>query len=268
METDLSVQSVVPPPASSDGTTPNNLTAIRLYAWAIVGGMLPVLFNYYQYGTSTASPQDSPYFLYYFLWLGAGIVMALIAVQLTPPETRKQALMAGISAPALLGGLMTNNQLNSHKQDSDLLHAWGREQEFVVPSNAPIFSAPALVGRGKAQAATTTGLHGTITGTDKLKTAITGLHPRVWFVLVASTMDQATAQREAKKLYAYGVDARIIQPYQGSKYYGVAVGSWLEREEAKTIVEDARKRINQDAYVWRYPRGADKLPEVRPPGDS
>lgn len=272
-----------PLPPRSVRTT---LASSSLYGWAIIGGFLPIMLNCFQQGAGAMPAAiEEMATTFYLFWLCLGAFLSAVAAHLSAPKTALQAVLIGISAPAFLGGMVSNNKVASNKADSAVTQKNGKAdlQELALPKEKPRGSPPvtlrhelsgvagpwllSVLGIKDAQAQPSSpllGRHEDMTKTDELKAAVTGVNAKGWFVIVASTKNQATAQSEAQELNKRGIDTRIFEPYGNNPYYGVAVGSFLERDDAQEVVASAKQKINPDAYLWRYPNGGPK-PVIKMP---
>jgi hypothetical protein len=259
--------------------------AYVLYLWAIVGGLLPSVLNRYLEGAEAYQQTLLQFTSISFLcWLLAGTVFSLLAAHISSPKTLIQAILIGMSAPALLGGMVANQRVNTESSVTRLLEKGGQNQLRELPPAAsvpagarPTADRPVPAGAGLSWAsllmapayAAEQDVPLTKHGGSPSEGVLSNVLPDQggnWYVFVASSQDEQVATDAAVKLRRKGVDARVLQPSGSNPYYGVAVGSNLKPQDAEKVLDSAQSRINPGAYVWKAPSNGPAPVLVAPAG--
>jgi hypothetical protein len=73
-----------------------------------------------------------------------------------------------------------------------------------------------------------------------------------YFVIVASarTFNEARAAADEFKRKAPQFDFVVYEPYGDNPWYGVMMATWVSREVAREALQDARRLIAEDSYIW------------------
>jgi len=185
-------------------------------------------------------------------------------------ETDKwKAFQIGIMAPAVIIGAMNANNLKETKADlrfvQDQLQDRRTQDQNDDNGSAMLFPGDevnekrhfffSLTSSAYAQSneGLQKGIHKKQDSLQKFLSGITGKTSNSWFVMAGSHKKEKEAKEQAKDLSNKGYDVRVYPPFGGSKYFGVAIGSNLNKDEAIKLKKQARKDgLSKDTYLWKF----------------
>ncbi len=80
-----------------------------------------------------------------------------------------------------------------------------------------------------------------------------------YFVLVASVFSASDAAREIDRLKSKApqYDFVAYAPYQGNPAYAIMMATWVSKEVAYQALEEARRDVAGDAFVWKCPQSGE-----------
>jgi len=188
--------------------------------------------------------------------LGAFVVFINSEVDL------KKAFQLGLMAPAfVVGAINANNYSNAKNEvvqlekalvgDQSASNEVKGENTFIHILDTLSFT---LIGNAYAdEHIVKKGINNTPTTSRLIWYGITGNIKNSWFVFVGSHQYEADAEKQVKELALKGYDAVVQPPFGSNEYFGVAIGSYVSLEQARSLKQEALKDgLPKDTYLWKW----------------
>jgi hypothetical protein len=191
--------------------------------------------------------------LFYGYALRCGVLMFLGAflVYVNSETDKWKAFQMGILAPTIIIGIGVAGNLretsSALRLAQDVIQGIQSTQaQPTAPKTSVKVHFALLLGSAYAQ---TKGLH---RNPELVKHGATG--QPTWFVVVGSHSTRELADAQAKELKdTRGYDARVFPPSSASRYFTVAVGSYLEYEEASRLRTQAlADSLPKNTFLMKY----------------
>lgn len=174
----------------------------------------------------------------------------------------KKAFQLGIMAPALVVGSINASNLSGAKQEISVLeHELNPSSSSNETSNAGssyLFDNFAIdfsiIGNAYADSENNLiGKHNPPSTGRLVWYGLSGNISNGWFVMAGTHKQKSDADRQAQRLRNDGYDARVFPPLGNIKYFGVAIGSYLSIEEARSLRSKAIEGgLTKDSYLWKW----------------
>jgi len=80
-----------------------------------------------------------------------------------------------------------------------------------------------------------------------------------FFVIVSSVKSYDDALKEIRRLKAKAPQFNFVAyaPYKDNPYYGILMATWVRYSVAKEALENAKKFVKSDSYIWSCPNEGD-----------
>lgn len=238
---------------------PNNLRK-SCYVGA-AAGVMPLLVSFISVDAELILENFAPLIAAGYVIKSLGLmILGAFVVYVNSELDYKKAFQLGIMAPALVIGTMNANSLNKEKAINEYFQ--NAQNNQILSTDTPVnsgwnfsdkFEFSLLNTAYAAETDPLIGKHNKPSSGKLLWYGISGSLSESWFVIVGSHKDEAKAQTQAEQLLSKGYDARVFPPFGKNEYYAVAIGSYVEIDEAKMLKYEAIKGgLAKDSYLWRW----------------